>query len=75
KGKSINATIDWSVYVKNFENTSREELAATISSVLIQTKSEVNAGLIKQYADDSSRENFIKTATIQIMSTPEYQMC
>ncbi|MES1218944.1 MAG: DUF1800 domain-containing protein, partial [Bacteroidota bacterium] len=56
KGKSINATIDWGVYVKNFENTSREELAATISSVLIQTKSEVNAGLIKQYADDSSRE-------------------
>ena len=31
--------------------------------------------IIKQFSDQTGRENFIKTATLQIMSTPEYQLC
>jgi len=30
---------------------------------------------MKNYVDANSRESFIKTATIQLMSTPEYQLC
>jgi len=73
--QQINADIDWNDYVKYYETTAREALAASISGVLLQTKSSVDIDLIKQYADQSGRENFIKTATLQIMSTPEYQLC
>ena len=73
--KPLQVNIDWSLYTKNYESISRESLQANISSNLLQTKSQVNPEVIKQSADNSGRENFIKTVTLQIMSTPEYQLC
>jgi uncharacterized protein (DUF1800 family) len=73
--QTINANIEWSIYVKNFQSVEREKLVDSISKVLLQTKSNVGLDLVKKYSDESGRENFIKTATIQIMSTPEYQLC
>jgi uncharacterized protein (DUF1800 family) len=73
--QQINANVDWSLYVKNYESVPREMLAESISKSLLQTKTGVGLDLIKKYADESGRENFIKTVTMQIMSTPEYQMC
>jgi uncharacterized protein (DUF1800 family) len=73
--QQINANVDWSLYVRNFESIPREKLSEALSKVLLQTRSSVSGDLISQYADASGRENFIKTATIQFMSTPEYQLC
>jgi uncharacterized protein (DUF1800 family) len=73
--QTINANIDWKLYVRHYESIPREKLAETVAGILLQTKTGVGADLIKQYSDQSGRENFIKTATIQIMSTPEYQLC
>lgn len=75
KKQQINATIDWVPYVKHYESTPRENLVGKITNVLLQTNSKVNNDLITQYADQTGRENFIKTATLQVMSTPEYQLC
>lgn len=73
--QQINANVDWQPYVKYYESVPRENLAETISKILLQTKSRVSMDVIKQYADQTGRENFIKTATMQVMSTPEYQLC
>ena len=73
--QQINANVDWKPYVKYYESTEREKLAETISQVLLQVKSGVGTDIIKKYSDESGRENFIKTATLQVMSTPEYQLC
>jgi uncharacterized protein (DUF1800 family) len=73
--QQINANVDWTLYVKNYESVSREMLADTISKTLLQTKTGVGLDLIKKYSDETGRENFIKTATMQFMSTPEYQLC
>ena len=73
--RPINVKIDWSLYTKHYESTPREALLSNITGILLQTKSQVNAELIKQYADQTGRENFIRTATLQLMSTPEYQLC
>ena len=73
--QQINADVDWSGYVKHYESTPRENLVDAISKNLLQVKSRVSMDLVKQYADQSGRENFIKTATLQVMSTPEYQLC
>ncbi len=71
----INANVDWKLYVKNYESVPRENLVDAVSKTLLQAKNSVQAELIKKYSDESGRENFIKTATLQIMSTPEYQLC
>src|SRR5687768_7675549 len=74
-GKPIQADIEWSVYTKNFESIPRENLTKALTDVLFQTNTNLTTTAIKNFADESGRENFVKTATIQLMSTPEYQMC
>ena len=74
-GRPINANIEWTAYLKNYEKVPREALVASLQSSLLQVKPAFTPDLIKGFADSSSRESFIKTATIQIMSTPEYQLC
>ena len=74
-GRPIQVDIDWNFYTKNFESIPREELMNSIIEILFQTKTNLTTGALKKFVDESGRENFIKTATIQLMSTPEYQMC
>ncbi len=74
-GQQIMATINWHSYLSSFEAVARENLVPAISKILLQTKTGVGADTLKSYVDAGSRESFIKTVTIQLMSTPEYQMC
>lgn len=74
-GKPINAEILWSDYLKNFNSVARDQLIEAIQNSLLQIHPEYNKAVIQSYTDNDSRESFVKTATIQIMSTPEYQMC
>lgn len=73
--RPVIVNIDWSLYTKHYESIPREALLAAISGNLLQAKSQVKPELINQYADNTGRDNFIKTATLQLMSTPEYQLC
>jgi hypothetical protein len=73
--QQINANVDWSLYVKSLEKVERQQLIDTMSGFLLQVKPATERDVINQYADAGSRESFIKTATVQIMSTPEYQLC
>ena len=75
QGKPVNVEIDWSKYLEYYKSVSKDSLGETMQQLLLQVKSEVSTDLIKSYADNGSRETFIKSATIQIMSTPEYQLC
>jgi hypothetical protein len=71
----IRATIDWKEYMGHFEKIQKDQLIGSIASNLLQTKSGVNSELIKEYSMQGSKESFIKSATLQLMSTPEYQLC
>ncbi len=73
--KPINAAIDWKPYLHHFEKIQRDKLINGMAGILLQTKTAVSADIIKSYSDETGRENFIRSATIQIMSTPEYQLC
>jgi uncharacterized protein (DUF1800 family) len=74
-GRPIQADINWPAYMAYFESIPKEKLQEAITVLLLQTKTGVNPELIRKYMDSSGRENFIKSATFQLMSTPEYQMC
>ncbi|MEO6538865.1 MAG: DUF1800 domain-containing protein [Ferruginibacter sp.] len=69
------AEINWTLVNKVYENTSRDTLAVQIANTLLQSRSRVNAPLLTKYLNAESRENFIKSAVINLMSTPEYQLC
>ncbi len=69
------ATIDWPVVNKNFEKTARPQLAQAIIDSLLQTTARINTTLLSQYLNNESRESFIKSVVINVMSTPEYQLC
>lgn len=74
-GKPIQADVYWKLYAKQFESTPRENLLQSVQTALLQVTPRFTADTIKNFADSSGRENFIKSTTIQIMSTPEYQLC
>ena len=74
-GRPIKAEIDWKNYLKIFEQVPRDQLTQALASTLLQVKPGFSNDLIMSYADSNSRESFVKSATIQIMSTPEYQLC
>lgn len=73
--RKVNAKIDWDPYMKGFTDTPREKLADQIAQSLLIRNNNINKELLEKYSDSSSRENYIKTVTIDVMSTPEYQLC
>ncbi|HUR11970.1 MAG TPA: DUF1800 domain-containing protein [Flavitalea sp.] len=72
--RMVNSTIDWNGYRERFKKISRPDLAGALQSYLLQTK-ETDIASIEKYIDASSRENYIKSVTLRIMSLPEYQLC
>lgn len=74
-GQLITATVDWDLFLKKFEKVPREKLIPEMAAVLLQTPNSVSETVLNKFVDAGSRETFIKTATIQLMSTPEYQLC
>jgi uncharacterized protein (DUF1800 family) len=73
--KGGTAKIDWALVSKVFEATPREKLLQKITDTVLQTKGHVNDTLLEKYLNSENRENFIKSAVVNLMSTPEYQLC
>lgn len=73
--QKIANTVNWKEVISIFDKTKRENLLKEVSDTLCQTKSSINPTVINKYIDASSRESFLKTAIVSLMSTPEYQLC
>lgn len=73
--RGATASINWDPVIKIFESTKRESLLQKISDTVLQTGSRVPDSILNNYVNAESRENFIKSAVINLMSTPEYQLC
>jgi hypothetical protein len=73
--QQIMADINWSPYLEKFAKVPKEKLTSEISKTLLQTGVGPSQPLLEGQADKSSRENFIKSVTIALMATPEYQLC
>ena len=73
--KGGTAKIDWSLAAAIFEKVPREKLLQKITDTLLQTKGHVPDTLLEKHVNNENRENFIKSAIVNLMSTPEYQLC
>ncbi len=69
------ASIDWTMVTKIFESIKKEDLSKKIADTVLQTGSRIPATVLDKYINADSRENFIKSAIVNLMSTPEYQLC
>jgi len=73
--KGGTATIDWAAVNTIFEKVQREKLLENITATVLQTRGQVSNAVLDKYVNTESRENFIKSAVINLMATPEYQLC
>jgi uncharacterized protein (DUF1800 family) len=74
-GQMIRAEIDWTTWINTMGRLPDDQLFAGISGIVLQTKGGISEDLLKKYTATGNREDRIKTMTIQLMSTPEYQLC
>jgi uncharacterized protein (DUF1800 family) len=75
KQNQLQVNVDWDSVVKVFNDTPKENLMQKITDFVLQTKDSINPNVLKRYIDNSSREGFIKSTLVELMSTPEYQLC
>ncbi|MFN8244219.1 MAG: DUF1800 domain-containing protein [Ferruginibacter sp.] len=73
--RGATATINWPLLNKVFEKTPREKLLGKIAATVLQVREPLNYTLLSKYINTESRENFIKSAIINLMCMPEYQLC
>jgi len=69
------AVVDWQLPVAAFESIPREQLLSKISETVLQTTSRVSNNVMAKYLNNESRESYIKSTIVYLMSTPEYQLC
>lgn len=67
--------IFWDTYLKNFNHVPDSGLFATVRNLLLQKSFSMDELVLNKYTDDSSREARVRSITIRLMSTPEYQLC
>lgn len=72
---AVAAKIDWSGNINQYEKLKKEQLLGAIKNNLLQVHSPNIQEVVSRNTDASSREAYIKSATVQLMSMPEYQMC
>ncbi|MHB1920681.1 MAG: DUF1800 domain-containing protein [Chitinophagaceae bacterium] len=72
----VKTTVEWDTYIHSFSSVPMERLPLAIAGkLLVNAPRKVNRFLLNEFADNSSREQYIKTLSIDLMSTPEYQLC
>lgn len=75
KKNQLQVTVDWDSVVKVYKDFPRENLMQKVNDFVLQTKDSINPNVLKRYIDNTSRDTFIKSAMVELMSTPEYQLC
>jgi len=74
-GRGLDIKIDWTSYALNFRAIAKDELLPAMKRFLLQSPGGPAASLLNQYANLSSRDAYISSTTINLMSCPEYQLC
>jgi uncharacterized protein (DUF1800 family) len=74
-GQQILARIDWETFQHQLDSTPREKLLDAINSWLLPPGPPISPASLQPYLDSSSRESYIRSAAIHLMSSPEYQFC
>ena len=69
------ATINWQEIVPVFAKIDRDNLYDNLCSSLLQARPLPPKATLEAYAKKDSREQYIASMMVLLMSTPEYQLC
>ncbi len=76
KRMKLMVNIDWPTYTNKFSTVERPALYNALVATLLTAGQQNNTKqLVERLADKSGRDAYIRTVTVALMSTPEYQMC
>jgi uncharacterized protein (DUF1800 family) len=76
EGFQISARVDWAAYARQLDELARPQLFTGLAHALLSTPAgSVTETTLAGMISRASREEYIKTVTIALMSTPEYQLC
>jgi len=73
--KGGTAKTDWTLVTKIFDAIPREKLLQNITGTVLQTRGHVSTAVLEKYLNNETRENYIKSVVVNLMCTPEYQLC
>ncbi len=75
-GQRILASINWEEYMKVYKEIPRETLSDVMATILLQTPDgALQKSTLEAAADATSKDTYIKSVTVALMATPEYQLC
>lgn len=72
--RKVDSTVDWDAYLQSFKDIPDAGLPSAVADALLSDSTRTDLKLLDRYADHSSRENLIKSLSIDVMSSPEYQL-
>ncbi|HCN38102.1 MAG TPA: DUF1800 domain-containing protein [Bacteroidetes bacterium] len=74
--RNLKTEINLTGYLNYLKNKNENDTIDELSDFMLQIKLNPDTkNLIYKYSDKSSKENFIESTIVRIMSLPEYQMC
>ncbi len=71
----VQARILWDQYIENFIKLPDIDLYPAIRDFLLQKTGPMNEHTLIKYIDETNRDTRIRSITLRLMSTPEYQLC
>ena len=76
RGRPLKGAADWSSYFGLYTGVSEEKFYETASGYLLQTMNAADdKAAVESVANEVTKEGYIRSITLRILSTPEYQMC
>ncbi len=75
KTSGIRSRIDWETYTKLFASDAVDSLFEKISSCLLQTAPGLSFPELKPFLQTTDRPALIKSITLRLLGSPEYQLC
>jgi uncharacterized protein (DUF1800 family) len=73
RNAKINVEIEWPVFVSAFSKTPRAELLPHIALCLLPNAT-LDMQVLGKYINAENRDSYVRTAAIQLMSMPEFQL-
>ncbi len=73
--KQVKTTIDINDYISSLSGKDNDEILKTLAdSILMKIPGQETMNAVKKYLDTSTKENFIESSIMRLLSVPEYQL-
>ncbi len=73
--RKIEANVDIQAIVSTFKKHSFEQIFDGLNAFLLQAKPKQQQALFDEFVVKNSKEDYVKSMMIRLLSLPEYQMC